>query len=275
MSTEAINNLKPGAILDNKRLCETFGCSPQGGMRRSHKTDTLIIVSNHVVSIYDDRWVDDVLHYTGMGSIGDQYLEAAQNKTLSNSNDNGVAVHLFEVFVDREYTYIGQVYLSGESYFESQSDINGNLRNVCVFPLKMFEEIAPVLLQSYVEQAFTKKLKQANRLSDEELERRARSGRRKSGTRRTSSLQHDRDPWINAHAKRRAGGVCQLCKVPAPFNNSKGEPYLEVHHIEWLAKNGEDTPENTVALCPNCHRKMHIVDCKDDVDLLLGTVSRS
>ncbi|MFM5358466.1 HNH endonuclease [Aeromonas veronii] len=36
-----------------------------------------------------------------------------------------------------------------------------------------------------------------------------------------------------------------------------GTPYLEVHHKEKLADGGEDTLENTIALCPNCHRKFH------------------
>jgi 5-methylcytosine-specific restriction protein A len=39
---------------------------------------------------------------------------------------------------------------------------------------------------------------------------------------------------------------------------------LETHHIKWLSKDGEDCIENTVALCPNCHRKMHILDLGDD-----------
>jgi 5-methylcytosine-specific restriction protein A len=55
-----------------------------------------------------------------------------------------------------------------------------------------------------------------------------------------------------------------LCQSPAPFTNAKGEPYLETHHIEWMAKGGEDTVENTVALCPNCHRKMHVIDDEND-----------
>lgn len=52
----------PGTKLNNNELRETFGCSPQGGMRRAHKTNTLVIVSNHVESIYDDRWSGGVLH---------------------------------------------------------------------------------------------------------------------------------------------------------------------------------------------------------------------
>lgn len=96
-----------------------------GGMRRSHKTNTLVIVSNHIKSIYDDRWIDDTFHYTGMGTIGNQSLTFAQNKTLNESDNNGISVHLFEVFVEKEYTYIGPVELSGEPYFEKQPDDDG------------------------------------------------------------------------------------------------------------------------------------------------------
>ncbi|WP_223111555.1 HNH endonuclease [Billgrantia pellis] len=35
--------------------------------------------------------------------------------------------------------------------------------------------------------------------------------------------------------------------------------------MEWLAKGGEDTIENTVALCPNCHRKMHALGLEADI----------
>ena len=44
----------------------------------------------------------------------------------------------------------------------------------------------------------------------------------------------------------------------------QNEPYLETHHIEWLCNGGADTIENTVALCPNCHKKMHVVDDPQD-----------
>ena len=90
--------IKQGEIFDNDKIVELFKCSTQGGMRRSHKTNTLVIVSNHVKSIYSDKWYGDELHYTAMGSSGDQSLNFGQNKTLHQSNDNGIEVHLFEVF---------------------------------------------------------------------------------------------------------------------------------------------------------------------------------
>lgn len=65
--------------------------------------------------------------------------------------------------------------------------------------------------------------------------------------------------------KERAAGVCQLCNKPAPFYNKSGEAYLECHHIRWLARGGADEVYNAVALCPNYHRKMHVLDEPDDV----------
>lgn len=62
--------------------------------------------------------------------------------------------------------------------------------------------------------------------------------------------------------------------MKAPFIDAKGEPYLEVHHIIWLSHGGADTIENTVALCPNCHRKMHILQSADDVEKSLESISK-
>ena len=41
-------------IIDNQKLVECFECSPQGGMRYSKKTNSLVLVSNHVKSVYED-----------------------------------------------------------------------------------------------------------------------------------------------------------------------------------------------------------------------------
>lgn len=47
-----------------------------------------------------------------------------------------------------------------------------------------------------------------------------------------------------------------------------GKPYFECHHIDWISKGGSDSNENTVALCPNCHRKMHVLNDPKDVEKL-------
>jgi 5-methylcytosine-specific restriction protein A len=75
---------------------------------------------------------------------------------------------------------------------------------------------------------------------------------------------YERNAYVSEYAKRRANGICQLCEREAPFKNKDGELYLETHHVEWLSKGGTDTLDNTVALCPNCHRKMHVLDLEED-----------
>lgn len=73
----------------------------------------------------------------------------------------------------------------------------------------------------------------------------------------TETKQYKRNEFIAEYAKRRACGLCELCRKKAPFLKKNGEPYLEIHHIKWLCDGGADSIQNTVALCPNCHRKMH------------------
>lgn len=78
-----------------------------------------------------------------------------------------------------------------------------------------------------------------------------------------------RNPYVSEYAKRLAEGKCDLCGNSAPFNDKDGRPYLETHHVVWLSRGGADSIENVVALCPNCHRKMHICDDKNDVSKLM------
>lgn len=67
-----------------------------------------------------------------------------------------------------------------------------------------------------------------------------------------------RNPDVIIEVLERANGKCELCKNEAPFiRESDGTPYLEVHHKIPLSENGEDTIDNAIALCPNCHRKQH------------------
>ena len=83
---------------------------------------------------------------------------------------------------------------------------------------------------------------------------------------------YTRNKYVSEYAKRRAGGKCQLCGRLAPFYDNEGRPYLEAHHIIRLADGGEDSENNVVALCPNCHRTMHSLNLEEDVNKLLKIV---
>ena len=115
-------------------------------------------------------------------------------------------------------------------------------------------------------------LSQCADLSD--LERAARHYASNHPVRQEVTIgQFRRSESVKQYVKTIANGHCQLCGEKAPFNDANGVPYLEVHHIKWLADGGSDTIENTVALCPNCHRRMHILQSPDDKEQLLKSVS--
>ena len=71
-------------------------------------------------------------------------------------------------------------------------------------------------------------------------------------------MTHVRSPHVRAYALRVANGECQVCREEGPFVSRKtGKLFLEVHHKTPLSRGGADSIENTVALCPNCHREAH------------------
>lgn len=105
-------------------------------------------------------------------------------------------------------------------------------------------------------------------LSDEELIDKIDNPTQKLN--KSEITTYDRNYYIKEHALRKAKGICQLCDQKAPFKTKYGRPYLEVHHIVWLSKGGFDSPENVTALCPNCHRRMHILDNQCDIDKLVS-----
>ncbi len=86
--------------------------------------------------------------------------------------------------------------------------------------------------------------------------------------RESTQSVYTRSAEVARETRKRAKGICQLCGQPAPFEDREGEPFLEVHHIAWLSRGGNDSTDNTVALCPNCHRRMHVLDLPEDVEKL-------
>ncbi len=124
--------------IDNTTLYKTFLCKNCGGMRRAHRTNTLVLISDHTKDVYADSWnySTGMLKYVGEGQKGNQYF-SGQNKVLAESRINGVELHLFEVFVQNKYLYEGIVTLEGQPYFEEHSDVNKNLRNVVIFDIKI------------------------------------------------------------------------------------------------------------------------------------------
>lgn len=106
--------------------------------------------------------------------------------------------------------------------------------------------------------------REARHLNQVELARRAALAPETPQPRTTLVTTYASDPYIAELARRKAAGHCQLCGTAAPFRAKGGRPFLEVHHVLWLSRGGRDTLANTAALCPNCHRRVHVLDQEAD-----------
>ncbi len=98
----------------------------------------------------------------------------------------------------------------------------------------------------------------SRKLSDETLQARLASAGKVPPKVQVISVGYRRNPDVIVAVLRRAKGVCEKCRKDAPFlRSSDGSPFLEVHHRLSLSQGGEDSVENALALCPNCHRAIH------------------
>lgn len=188
-----------------------------------------------------------------------------------------MAVHLFEAFHAQRYTYQGAVELAGAPYRTKQLDRGQALRSVWVFPLRLRTR-APLrgLPVDQLVLLFANRVRRKSRaMSDAQvlqIEDKPRAPQPPSST--VVRVVYARDPDVVVYALRRARGRCELCTQPAPFTDRDGQPFLEVHHIVHLARGGADAIDNVAALCPNCHRCVHLLERPADVLRLIAKARR-
>jgi 5-methylcytosine-specific restriction protein A len=204
-----------------------------------------------------------------MGLEGPQSIDFAQNKTLAESPKTGVDIFLFEVFESGKYIYQGRVKLADKPYQSTQTDERNAQRSVWIFPLRLVDFTAPAPIpEPAFDQAAVKRERKARQLTEHDLRAIVITQDQYPPPRDVIAKRYESSEQLKALAKTKAKGKCMLCGSNAPFQDRDGKPYLEVHHIIWLSKGGPDTENNVVALCPNCHRKMHILDLNGDRDSL-------
>lgn len=81
-------------------------------------------------------------------------------------------------------------------------------------------------------------------------------GNRKPRRSKTSGTIIVRDPEVRRRVIARAKGRCEYCEEVG-FEKDDGSKFVEAHHIIHLSKQGPDTLDNVIGLCPNHHRQAH------------------
>ncbi|MWV39499.1 HNH endonuclease [Natrialba sp. INN-245] len=200
---------------------------------------------------YEDEFLeDDTFLYTGEGTEGDMTMDGG-NEAIRTHKANGDNLQLFEnTALPWIVTYLGEYEYVGHRTTELP-DENGDLREAFRF------QLAPVG-GTDIELETT-----LSALSEQELFEKAKESvpttTAESAPTSTSSTgrSYPRSDIVRKFALRVADGVCQGCEEEAPFLKKNGEPFLEVHHLTRRSDGGPDDPANVIALCPNCHRRVH------------------
>ena len=250
-------------VYSNKEVMDIFSCSRQGGIRVSNTNKAITIISKLVRRNETNPYQDEHMNfegritYTGMGTVGDQKL-SGQNLKIAESRTNGYRMFYFEVYQNNEYTFKGEVILDDEPYFVDELDLNDVIRKVLKFKLKVKTPIDDTYIAKDIfNKEVESKEKEIKKLTSKQLANQLVNMPNEVRTTKVLSEQYNRDLKVKQYTLRRANGKCDLCDEEAPFKTDKDEPYLESHHVIPLSQNGKDSIVNTVALCPNCHKKMH------------------
>lgn len=267
-----------GQVLTEDEVHDIFECQITVGIRLSTKNNLIVIMSGSAKKkVYDDVWDEknDILFYSGTDINADE--QGNQTLITGNGNNNSQLrdvwynkdkeIFLFVKKESNKCIYKGKVFLCEEPYMDWKDE-----EHTCkkwVFPLKLAsenEEENLLLFHEAEVDARKQTLDNLYRKSKDSEEKRTYKNVPKK---RDANVKiYDRNPNISAYIKARANGKCDLCENEAPFLDKEGYPYLEAHHIKWLSKGGPDEIDNMVALCPNCHKRMHILDYPDDVTKL-------
>lgn len=277
-------HLTVGQIITEKEIHEIFECQTTFGIRMSKKNNLFVLMSGtgKKKKPYEDKWENDVLYY--MGTDSNKEIGESQNLNTGRGNNNkqlrdvyyqkeGEQKSLF-LFVKKESNkciYKGPVKLIKEPYQTQRSASDSS--KVWVFPLQLMtidKNDNTKDFKAAEEESLNVPIKDLyKRIKGKEIDRMPDTVSRQH---ESKAVVYDRDPSISAYAKLRANGICDLCGNDAPFKDSVGRPYLEAHHIKWLSKGGADEIDNIVALCPNCHRKIHVIGSNKDEDLLVSRI---
>lgn len=84
--------------------------------------------------------------------------------------------------------------------------------------------------------------------------------RRSATAKEQKAIYRTRSRAIKRYVLLRSNGACEGCNKLAPFKRVDGSPYLEPHHTLRLADDGPAHPAHVIALCPNCHRRVHYAE---------------
>jgi 5-methylcytosine-specific restriction protein A len=240
-------------------LHKLYGGQGQGGISTPSQYPLIFLFTGEVGEHYGyaDGWTNDRLFfYVGEGQQGEMQFVRG-NAAIRDHTVDGKDLHLFSYVRKGFVQYLGQMVCIGFHYKDGP-DAKGNTRRMIVFELAPLQEFVETERSSEELSVVQNQITTLS-LSDLRAKALAASVASRNPIERKQDFYY-RSQAIRLYALKRAHGICEGCRQPAPFLTLERKPYLEVHHIRRLSDGGPDDPRWVVALCPNCHRKAHYAE---------------
>lgn len=227
-----------------------YGGQEQGGIITPAKHALVFIITGEegLEHGYADRYrPDGAFEYFGEGQVGDMQMNKG-NRAVAEHSAVGESLLLFRKTKDG-LRFEGEMVYEAH-HIERAPDTKGIERDAIVFELRPLEAINEFLeLQALpVDSSLDELRKKAMAAANTEVAK-------TTGTQRNV---YKRSEDVRNYVLARAEGHCQGCAAPAPFVRIDGSPYLEPHHLRRVSDGGPDHPAFVIALCPNCHRRVHV-----------------
>ena len=252
---------EPGRVYNRREdLHGHYGGQRQGGISTPADYNLIFLFVSESGSAYgykDEFRPDGIFWYTGEGQEGDMEMSRG-NRALRDHQESGKALHLFEALGEGQVRYIGKASCLGH-HWEDRPDVHGKMRRAIVFELAVEPtgDSGADGVEEHIEKYdgssqrwWTRPQRELRALA---LQKPSSSASKEE----TRQAVYRRSKAVQVYVKRRAEGRCEGCGNEAPFMTPQGRPYLEAHHVRRVSDGGPDHPRWVIALCPNCHRRVH------------------
>lgn len=257
----SLTPFEPGHVYNRRQdLHDELGGQRQGGISTPADHDLIFLFTSESGSDYgykDEFRPDGMFWYTGEGQEGDMKMTRG-NRAIRDHQEDGKDLHLFEALGEGRVRYIGEaMYL--DHHWEDRPDVHGDMRSAIVFELAVepTEDSGTDSVEESVEEYEVSNQRWWTRPRDELRALALQESTSSVSEEEARQRIYQRSKAVQVYVKRRADGTCEGCGKDAPFMTPKGRPYLEAHHVRRVSDGGPDHPRWVIALCPNCHRRVH------------------
>jgi 5-methylcytosine-specific restriction protein A len=244
-----VDELEAGRVYRRRELHDRFKGQRQGGISTpADRSEIFLFTGSSGASYGYEDFEDDagVLHYFGEGQRGDMQFTGG-NKAIRDHALAGKELLLFEQERRGFVRYLGRRVCAGFEWKDGVPDVDLASRRAIVFQLVSEDSLTTPADPGLGEEESLEALRAA-----------ASEGPAESGTSKVSKRKvYRRSAALRRYVLARAKGGCEGCGQPAPFSTAEGSPFLEPHHVRRLSDGGPDHPAWVIALCPNCHARVH------------------